>query len=143
MNSLIKSELCKSSTDSVLAGVCGGIAKRFKLESWVVRVGFVMGIIALGITPILYIVFAISFPKDSELHEAGNSKVLGVCSRLAKKMDWDIAIVRSVFLSCLLLSLIPSFGTTLLIYFIMHFVLPEQTTTAQSNVVDVSAKDLN
>ena len=53
-----------------------------------------------------------------------DKKVLGVCHRLAKRMDWDTGVVRSVFASSLLLSLIPSFGTTLLIYFLLHFIVP-------------------
>jgi len=53
--------------------------------------------------------------------------------------NWEVGIVRTIFASCLLLSLIPSFGTTLLIYFIMHFFLPAH----QASVVDVEAKELN
>lgn len=142
MNNLTKPELYKSSQDNVLFGVCGGIAQRLQMESWIIRVLFVLGIV-FGVTPLLYFIFAISFPKDTELSDSYNAKVLGVCARLAKKMDWDVAVVRSVFLCCLILSLIPSFGTTLVIYFIMHFILPEGAMPKNSNVVDVSAKDLN
>ena len=142
MSEIVKTELCRTTEDSVLAGVCGGIARRFNIESWIVRTGFVLGILMIGLSPILYLICAFSFPKDSEAHDAYNAKILGVCSRLAKKMDWDIAIVRSVFTASLILSLIPSFGTTLIIYFIMHFVLPEYKNTAP-NVVTVKTKDIN
>ena len=60
MGQLISNQLCKSTTDSVFTGVCGGLAKRFKIESWIVRVIFVLGAM-VGLTALLYFIFVFSF----------------------------------------------------------------------------------
>ncbi len=137
--SITKNELTRSTTDAVVTGVCGGLAKRFSMESWIVRVALVLSILLAGFGFFVYIILAFSIPKDTEVSEAYNSKILGVCLRISKKYGWEVGIVRAVFASSLLLSLIPSFGTTLIIYFLMHFFLPANN----SGVVDVEAKDIN
>gem|GEM_PF-2204811 len=138
-SSVATNEFTRSSTDSVIAGVCGGLAKKFSMESWLVRVGLTISVVFFGVGLLVYIILAFSLAKDTEITKSYSSKVLGVCLRLAQKYNWEVGIVRTIFASCLLLSLIPSFGTTLLIYFIMHFFLPAH----QASVVDVEAKELN
>jgi phage shock protein PspC (stress-responsive transcriptional regulator) len=89
---------------------------------------------------LIYVILAFSLPKDTDLKSAYEPKLLGVCLRIAQKYYWEVGIVRTIFASCLLLSIIPSFGTTLLIYFVLHFFLPQTRT---ESVVTVKAKDLN
>lgn len=137
--SITQNELTRSTSDAVIAGVCGGLAKKFSMESWIVRVGLALSIVFFGFGVLVYIILAFSLAKDSELAGSYDSKVLGVCLRIAQKYNWEVGIVRTVFASSLLLSLIPSFGTTLLIYFLMHFFLPSNA----GNIVDVQAKDIN
>jgi phage shock protein C len=51
----------------------------------------------------------------------GEKKIFGVCSGLANYFDIDPTIVRVLFLAGFLL-----FGTGLLLYFILFFVMPDK-----------------
>jgi phage shock protein C len=58
-------KLAKSSYDKKLFGVCGGLAKRFGMDSTVIRVIFVVAaVIGLGSPILLYILLAIIMPSD-------------------------------------------------------------------------------
>ena len=57
-------KLYKSSTDKKIAGVCGGIAEYFNIDSTLVRLGWVV-FCALGGSGVLaYIVAAILIPEN-------------------------------------------------------------------------------
>lgn len=133
-----------SSEDRMIFGVCGGIAKHFGWDSWMVRTLFVVGVLALGLTPILYLIFAFSFLSDKPGDSAAeNKRILGVCARLAQRMDWDVSMVRSAFACSLLISLVPSFGTTLLIYFVLYFFMPSQgpiRSSERRETIDVKGR---
>jgi phage shock protein PspC (stress-responsive transcriptional regulator) len=42
------SSLSKSRSDRVLFGVCGGLAKKFNIDSVLIRLGFIIGTIFTG-----------------------------------------------------------------------------------------------
>lgn len=54
--------LYRSATDKVVAGVCGGLAAYFKLDSVLVRLAFVLFALAGGASVLLYIVLWIAVP---------------------------------------------------------------------------------
>ncbi|MEK7263060.1 MAG: PspC domain-containing protein [Bacteroidota bacterium] len=54
----------KSLRDKKIAGVCGGIAEYFNIDSTVVRLAFVAGMLLHGIGLLLYIILAIVAPKE-------------------------------------------------------------------------------
>ena len=55
--------LKRSATDNKIAGVCGGIAEYFGIDSTIVRVLFAIFALSGGSGIILYIVLAIIMPK--------------------------------------------------------------------------------
>ena len=55
-------ELYKSSTDKKLAGVCGGIAEYFNIDSTLVRLGWVVFSLLGGSGLLAYIIAAIIMP---------------------------------------------------------------------------------
>jgi phage shock protein C len=58
--------LTRSTTDKMIAGVCGGLAEYFDIDTTLVRVvAVVAGIMGWGV--IAYIVLWIAAPKDSSL----------------------------------------------------------------------------
>ncbi len=61
-----RGKLTKSSSDKVLAGVCGGLASYFNLDPVLVRVGYVLLSFLLAGFPglMVYIVLAIMMPSD-------------------------------------------------------------------------------
>ena len=56
-------KLYKSSTDKKLAGVCGGIAEYFNIDSTLVRLGWVLFSLLGGSGLILYLIAAIIMPR--------------------------------------------------------------------------------
>ena len=55
-------KLYKSSTDKKLAGVCGGIAEHFNIDSTLVRLGWVVFSLLGGSGLLAYIIAAIIMP---------------------------------------------------------------------------------
>ncbi len=60
----MENKLRKNNDDKVIAGVCSGIAKYFRVESWIIRAAFVLGILVGLSTVPVYIVLAIFMPND-------------------------------------------------------------------------------
>ena len=59
------SSLVKSSSDKKIFGVCGGLAKRFNMDSTMIRIIFVFAaVIGLGSPILLYLVLALIMPSD-------------------------------------------------------------------------------
>ena len=58
-------KLYRSETNSMLAGVCGGIGEYFNIDPTLVRLGWVV-FSAVGAGVLAYIVAAIIIPKQNE-----------------------------------------------------------------------------
>jgi phage shock protein C len=58
-------QLTRSETDRVLAGVAGGIAHRFGINSTLVRVAWVLSVFFGGLGIVVYVILAIVLPKGS------------------------------------------------------------------------------
>lgn len=55
--------LTRSTNDKMLAGVCGGLARYFGIDSTVVRLVFALAVIS-GLSPLVYIVLWIVMPQE-------------------------------------------------------------------------------
>lgn len=113
----------RSSTDGILAGVCAGIARRFGINLWWVRIGWIISVFAFGTGIAAYLVLAYALPREDEIGQAQSGRFLGVCSRIARRTGWDVGLVRALSLAFA----IPSFGLTLVAYFILNFVLEDDS----------------
>ena len=60
----MEKRLCLSSTDKKIAGVCGGFAKYFGLDSTLVRIGYAALVLIGGTGILLYIICALVMPKE-------------------------------------------------------------------------------
>ncbi|MEK6555582.1 MAG: PspC domain-containing protein [Bdellovibrionota bacterium] len=108
------------SSTGILAGVCKGLAERFQIDVMLVRILFIASVIFFGVGICFYILLAVSFPRQDQLDRAYDTRIMGVCARLALRFDFDIGLVRLLTLIVFLSSL----GSTLLFYVILYFVLP-------------------
>lgn len=105
-----------------LAGVCRGIADSFDLNPTLVRILWLGAIFFYGFGLGMYLMLAISLPRQDQLEKAFNRRLLGVCGKLAKKMRWEVGLVR---LAAILLSL-GSMGFAVLAYIVMYFSFDEE-----------------
>ncbi|WFD11275.1 PspC domain-containing protein [Tepidibacter hydrothermalis] len=55
----------RSIDDKVLAGVCGGLAKYFDIDSTIIRVLWILGFFAGGLGILAYIICAVIIPQES------------------------------------------------------------------------------
>jgi phage shock protein C len=53
----------RSNSDKMIAGVCGGIARYFGIDSTIVRLVFVLAVLS-GVTPLLYVILWIIMPSE-------------------------------------------------------------------------------
>jgi phage shock protein PspC (stress-responsive transcriptional regulator) len=60
----MEKRLCKSSTDKVFTGVCGGIAEYFNINSAIVRLIFIF---TSGGTGIIYLLLALFLSDDDNI----------------------------------------------------------------------------
>ncbi|ABR36204.1 PspC domain-containing protein [Clostridium beijerinckii] len=60
----MEKRLYLAATDKKLAGVCGGIAEYFGLDSTLVRIGWAILIVCAGSGLLLYIICALIIPKQ-------------------------------------------------------------------------------
>jgi len=59
------SRLVKSSTDKKFLGVCGGLARRFNMDSTIIRVLFVVAtFVGVGSPILFYFILALIMPND-------------------------------------------------------------------------------
>lgn len=56
--------LRRSTTDRWIGGVCGGIATMFRIESWIVRLAFVLMLLFAGIGFLPYVLLWIFVPPE-------------------------------------------------------------------------------
>ncbi len=60
-------KLYKSSTDKKIAGVCGGLAEYFDIDSTIIRLIFVLFILLAFTGLLAYLIFAVIMPTNYEV----------------------------------------------------------------------------
>ncbi len=62
----MEKKLYRSKKDQKIAGVCGGIAKYFKIDSSIIRLIWALAILCAGTGVLAYIVCAFVIPEEPE-----------------------------------------------------------------------------
>ena len=57
----------RNPNDKVIAGVCSGLAKSLEIDPIIMRLVFVVGFLAFGVGPIIYLLLWLLMPKEEEL----------------------------------------------------------------------------
>jgi len=110
------------SSTGILAGVCKGLAQRFQIDLMLARILFIGSVIFFGVGIGFYIILALCLPREDQLAQAYDTRIMGVSARLALRFDLDVGLVRTLSLILFLTSL----GSTILFYVILYFVLPSR-----------------
>jgi phage shock protein C len=59
------SQLTRSETDKMFAGVCGGLARYFGVDTAIVRLVFVLAVLS-GVSPLVYLLLWIVMPSENK-----------------------------------------------------------------------------
>lgn len=111
-----------------VAGVCKGLAETLGIEVWILRVIWLIAMLWFGTGILLYLILAICLPRTDKLDHALDSRVLGVCARIAKRFDLEVGLVR---VAAVLLAL-TTFGAAILAYGLCYFIIPESKEPKKS-----------
>lgn len=113
--------------DGAIFGVCKGIARALDLPVGVVRLIWILAVLFAGTGIFVYVCLAIGFPREDR--DPSKADILGVCARLAPRLELEVGIVRaiSVFL------FFTSAGTFTILYLIAYLVLPDQPKDASDS----------
>ncbi len=65
----MQKRLFRSKQDRMLAGVCGGLAEYFDIDPTIVRLLFVVGVLA-GVSPVVYVLMWIVMPEEAGIPTA-------------------------------------------------------------------------
>ena len=63
----VKKRLCRSSTDAVISGVCGGLAEYLGFDSVLVRLAFIFFAVFNGFGVVLYVVLWLVLPEEERV----------------------------------------------------------------------------
>ncbi len=77
---MVEKKLCRSETEKVLFGVCGGLGEYFEVDPILFRLGFVLAVLLGGSGVLAYIVLAIVMPaceRRGERRAAGEAPEAG------------------------------------------------------------------
>lgn len=124
----VKTDRWVRAKDGALAGVCKGLAQAFGIETWIMRVIWLIAFLWYGTGAFLYLILAICLPRVDRLDQAHDRKVLGVCARISLRYGVEVGLVR---LAAVLLAL-TTFGFAILAYGICYFVIPTADEQAKS-----------
>jgi phage shock protein C len=56
--------LVRSTSDKVIGGVCGGLARYFGIDATIVRLVFVLAVLS-GLSPLIYLILWIVMPQEA------------------------------------------------------------------------------
>ena len=118
----VNNEKWVRSPDGILAGVCQGLSGAFKVDPWIVRILWIASVLTFGVGLGLYIILAVSLPRQDKANDAYSKRILGVCSRVARKLEIEVGLVRA---GAIVLGLM-SAGAVVVGYIILHFILDQQ-----------------
>lgn len=60
----MNTQLARSTNDRMFAGVCGGLARYFGIDSTLVRLVFVLAVLS-GLSPLIYVILWVVMPQEA------------------------------------------------------------------------------
>lgn len=112
------------SSNGAICGVCKGLANTLGISVGVFRLLWICSVLFFGMGIALYFMLAISLPREDKTGQALEPWILGVCSKVARRTDLEIGIVRFLTIALAFMS----FGATVVGYFVMYFVMDDDTS---------------
>ena len=114
--------------DGAIFGVCKGLARAMDLPLGLFRLFWILSLLCGGAGLLVYVLLTIALPREDRQVQALDSRVFGVCSKIAMRTGLEFGIVRLLALCLLPLSL----GSVLVGYIVLYFIL-DSTPTQKSN----------
>lgn len=105
--------------DGALFGVCKGVARAMNLPVGMVRLVWLICVFLGGVGLGVYLLLALTLPREDKMQAALRPRLLGVCAQFSKRVDLEVGLVRFLFVSLLLASL--GLGSVLYVIGYLYF----------------------
>jgi phage shock protein C len=115
--------------DGAIFGVCKGLARTFDIPVGAFRLIWLVSVLFLGAGLGLYLLLAITLPREDKTTEALEPWILGVCSKISRRVNVEVGMVRFLTVCLSLLS----FGATIVGYIVIYFVLDDDKKLQRSS----------
>ena len=109
------------SRDGWIFGICEGVGRNNGWNPNMLRLIWLLSILAFGSGLLLYGFLALVLPREDKLKEYDEPKVLGVAYKLSHHYGWDLVLTRLALLGSFFLS----FGMTFIVYLILWVMVPD------------------
>lgn len=120
--------------DGIIGGVCLGLARQLQVDPWIVRILWLLAVLFFGTGVLAYFICVFALPRTDRLNKAYDRKILGVCSRVARRTNIEVGLVRLLALAFL----VTTCGAALLAYVVLHFLLKDsyiRTETSSRSLI--------
>jgi len=118
------------SSNGALFGVCKGLANTLGISVGIFRLLWIFSVLFFGMGVALYLMLAISLPREDKTVEALEPWILGVCSRISFRTNLEVGIVRFLAISLAFLS----FGATVVGYIVLYFVMDDERPAVKTTM---------
>ena len=108
--------------DGAIFGVCKGLAKELEIPVGLFRVIWIVSLLFFGAGAGLYLILAISLPREDKLDKAMEPRFLGVCAKIAQRLDIEVGIVRFLAICLGIFSM----GATVVGYLVLYFIMDDK-----------------
>lgn len=82
-------KITRSTSDRMIAGVCGGLARYFNIDPAIVRLVFVLAVFFGGVSPLLYVLLWIVIPQDTAVPAPTGAQALPDHPRPVEQWKYD------------------------------------------------------
>ncbi|MDO5457395.1 MAG: PspC domain-containing protein [Atopococcus tabaci] len=89
----------RSRSNRILLGVCGGLADKFNMSAWTLRLLFIIfSFLGMGVPALIYLILAMIMPEDEtkSIQEMFSEKIKGY-EKSRKKQKREIKEAEKVF----------------------------------------------
>ncbi len=105
--------------DGAIFGVCKGLARALDIQPGLFRLIWVASVLFFGAGLWLYLLLAVSLPREDKLVEALDARLLGVCAKIAVRTEVEVGLARFMMICLALMSM----GATVFGYIVLYFVM--------------------
>lgn len=114
--------------DGAVFGVCRGLAKTLEIPVGALRLFWLASVLFFGAGVGIYLILAVTLPREDKVAEAMEPWILGVCAKISQRTEIEVGAVR-FFTVCLALL---SGGAVLIGYLLLYFLLDNNNKTQSS-----------
>jgi phage shock protein C len=132
----MKRKLYRDRFDKKIAGVCGGLAQKFQVDSTIVRIlFFALALVTAGLAIFAYLILALILPLGPISYIESNYKrmyksrrdrvFLGVLGGISEYFRIPSSVLRIIFIILMIFTAIVPLA---IIYFILALIIPDKIT---------------